>query len=166
MLINNFKIKTMSEETQNVQETQVAQGAQEAQEAQVSQNIEETKRPAFLTVLCILSFVGSGISLLGILLFTVAAGALGGMLKSIPGMGALMGAGIGLSIGLLILNAGTLFGAIKMWKLEKMGFYIYVAAYLLQVILPLIFGMPFSALSLLWPVVFIVLYGLNLKHLK
>ena len=98
--------------------------------------IEATgERPTFLTVLCILTFIGSGLGILGALLLIVGAGAIMSFLGS---MGGATGAGSMVYIGLsLILAIVSLFGALQMWKLKKMGFFIYAGASVIGIILPL-----------------------------
>ncbi len=125
---------------------------------------QENKRPTFLTVLCILTFIGSGLGTLTYLLMTVGMGSLMSYLGSFGG-GALGGGTAFFGVG-TVLAAASLYGAIMMWKLKKMGFYIYAAANVISIILPLFFGIPFSAVGAVIPVVFIVLYGLNLKVLN
>lgn len=122
------------------------------------QNVQQTnQRPTFLTVLCILTFIGSGLGLLFGLIGLVAAGALESVAQYIP-----VGVDSGLfkSIILLVLMAASLYGAIQMWNLKKLGFYIYVGANVILLILG------FSIWSLIFTALFIVLYGLNLKHLE
>jgi len=51
---------------------------------------QEGKRPTLLTVLCILTFIGSGLSTLLFLLATIAFGAVSGMMGKVPGMEALV----------------------------------------------------------------------------
>ena len=136
---------------------------------------EETsnkKRPALLTVLCILSFIGSGLSVLVWLLLAVGIGSFLGFLDSIPGFSeAMTGSGAGLGVGLmilnLVLNAGTLTGAILMWQLKKLGFWIYSGAFVLQFIVPIIFmSGKFGIFGFIIMALFITLYALNLKHMK
>jgi len=125
---------------------------------------EVVKRPGLLTVLCILTFIGSGLGMLVYLLLAVAAGTLGAMLSGIPGLGSMIaGGGIALFASGLILSLGSFFGALKMWKLKKLGFYIYVVAQVLMLILPVIFGAPFSLFGAVITAVFVILYALNLK---
>jgi len=48
-----------------------------------------------------------------------------------------------------------------------MGFFIYTGANLVMAILPIVWlGLAFGAMGFGVPVVFIVLYGLNLKHMS
>jgi len=134
---------------------------------------EETtkKRPTLVTVLCILSFIGSGLGVLVMLLLLVGAGSIMSFLGNVPGFGDAMaesggGSGMIYLILNLIFNAGTLFGAIMMWKMKKIGFWIYAASYVVQFILPMIMvGGRFSILGLIIMAAFIVLYGINLKHM-
>lgn len=83
------------------------------------------KRPTFLTVLCILTFIGSGLGLLGGILGLVGTSALsyfspqGTMLVQIIGLAA---------------SALCLFGAIKMWGLYKQGFMMYLLGALLSIV--------------------------------
>jgi len=120
------------------------------------QNVQTTERPVFLTVLCILTFIGSGLSLLFALIGLVAAGAIESFAQYMP-----VGADSGLfkSIILIVLLAGSLYGAIQMWKLQKLGFYIYAAANVILLIIS------FGIFPLIFTALFIVLYGLNLKHM-
>lgn len=122
------------------------------------QNVQQTnQRPTFLTVLCILTFIGSGLGLLFGLIGLFAAGALESLTQYLP-----VGVDSGLlkSIILLVLMAASLYGAIQMWNLKKLGFYIYAGANVVLLVLG------FSIWSLIFTTLFIVLYGLNLKHLE
>jgi len=119
------------------------------------QNVQTTtQRPTFLTVLCILTFIGSGLGLLFGIIGLVAAGAIESVAAYLP-VG--VDSGIFKSIITLILLAGSLYGAIQMWKLKKLGFYIYAAANVILLILNFgIFGLIITA-------AFIIMYYLNLK---
>ena len=122
--------------------------------------VEIKKRPTFLTVLCILTFVGSGLGLLYGLLAIVAAGAIKGLLESIPGMSQMNGEGMMLIVISAALSAASLFGAIMMWKMKKLGFYIYVAAQIAAV------AISFTVMGLIFSLLFLVLYFLNFKHME
>jgi len=126
--------------------------------------VEEAEaRPSFLSVLCVLTFIGSGLGVLGGLLMTLGMGA---MLSSIPGMEAALGGGTAyFAIG-TVLAAASLYGAIQMWKLQKIGFFIYAGASAVGIIAPLLFGLPFSTMGLIFPILFIILYYLNVKHMS
>lgn len=130
-----------------------------------SDDAGEKKRPVFLTVLCILTFVGSGLGLLTSLLMVVGVGALMDMLGSFGG--GVLGGGVAYFGVAALMAAASLYGAIMMWKLKKTGFYIYTGANVIAAILPIVWlGGGFAIMSMIWPVLFIVLYGLNLKHLS
>jgi len=85
-------------------------------------NKNSGERPQFLTVLCILTFIGSGLGLLGGLLGLVGFGAIGSDFGGGYGGGPL-------SIVWTLFGLGAaglcLFGAIKMWNLELQGFMLY-----------------------------------------
>ncbi len=135
---------------------------------EMKNTVEPVKRPGLLTVTCILTFIGSGLGLLSYLLLTVAFGVMVGVLDSIPGMGAIAAGGIGLFIVSLILSAISLYGAIQMWKLKKLGFYLYTGAQVLMLIVPMIFvqGASFSFVGLFFTALFIALYAINLKVME
>jgi len=131
------------------------------------QKPQEEGRPTFLTVLCILTFIGSGLTALLLLIGLVAAGAASGVLSSIPGMGDMAGFGSGYFVVVLVLALSSLYGAIMMWKLKKMGFYLYSGANVIALFIPMIMASgKFSFFGLFITALFIILYGLNLKYLK
>jgi hypothetical protein len=82
----------------------------------MSETLNE-ERPQFLKVLCILTFIGSGLGLLGGLLGMIGVGALG----SFAPQGTII-------VQLLAFAASglCLFGALQMWSLKKQGFTMYV----------------------------------------
>ncbi len=123
------------------------------------QNVQTNQRPPFLTVLCILTFIGSGLGILFSLLGIFGIGAMNSFLSNYAGAGA-ADAGILKPILTLVFSAASIYGAVMMWGLKKMGFYIYVGAQILM----LVFG--FGWLALIFTALFIVLYYLNLKHLQ
>lgn len=152
--------------------------------------------PTFLKVLCILTFVGAGFGIIGALYsmamheFTMNL-----MEKSVASsegnpfmpkgfnatyLETLQKWGMVSYILNFVASLLCLFGAIMMWKLKKSGFYIYIlgqiipfiAAYGLMggvtsnggmmsglVLIGQIFGALFS-------IAFIVMYAVNLKHMK
>ncbi|MBN1181465.1 MAG: hypothetical protein JXB49_04200 [Bacteroidales bacterium] len=130
------------------------------------QKTEGQKRPGLLTVLCILTFIGSGLGILFGLLLIIGAGSVLSFLGRIPGFGG-GGGMMSYSIVSLVLSVVLLFGAIQMWKLKKLGFYLYTAAKIIGFILPIVWlGMPFNIVGLIIMAAFIVLYGLNLKAMS
>lgn len=146
---------------------------------------DKQERPAFLTVLCVLSFIASGISIVGMLVIGAAkkvANDSGSDLleqarQSNPELYDTPEKEVAMQqleviltwpyiIVATILILVSLFGVIKMWKLKKQGFFIYTAAAIGGLILPLLYGIAFSTLGLIIPVFFIVMYGVNLKAMK
>lgn len=123
-------------------------------------------RPGFLTTLCVLTFIGSGLGLLAIFLLIVAAGAFSDVLSSIPGMDALLDMSYAYLFIALALAAASLYGAIQMWKLKKMGFSIYAGANVAGLLLPVVFGLDFSVFSAIIVILFIALYYVNVKHMS
>jgi len=129
---------------------------------------EVQKRPTFLTVLCILTFIGSGFSTAIYLIALVAFSAISGVLDSVPGMGAMGDAGIAIFAVFFVLAFLSLFGAIMMWKLKKTGFYLYSIANIIALILPFIIfqGVPVNILGIVVTIGFIAMYAANLKAMK
>ena len=82
------------------------------------------KRPGFLSVLCILTFIGSGLGILGSILGLVGSSALG--------MFAPQGTII-VQIISLLASVLCLFGAIKMWGLSKQGYTLYLLGAILSI---------------------------------
>jgi len=86
-------------------------------------------RPTFLTVLCILTFIGSGLGVLGGLLGMVGTSALGmfapqgTMLVQILGLAA---------------SGLCLYGALQMWGLKKQGFTLYLIGAVIGIVGPII----------------------------
>ena len=140
------------------------------------------KRPTFLTVLCILSFVAAGFSIIGGLVMgagsaMVNSDAVQDAMASDPNAAANMEqasaamAEAGLSTGAIWLGVALtligLIGVIMMWKLKKTGFYVYTGAQVLGIVSPMFMGgsISFGFMTIV-SVLFIVLYGLNLKHMS
>ncbi len=159
---------------------------------------ENNQRPTFLTVICILSFIGTGFSILSALIGIAMAPfynavseesnvamdeAMGELSSQSPGFASFFGKIMGTSQAImehaLIINLVNLacsiialFGVIMMWKLKKLGFYLYSVSEIIILVLPvaligfsfmlgfsLVFGFIFTA-------GFIIMYALNLKAMR
>ena len=73
---------------------------------------------------------------------------------------------VGLIIGLVGI-ALCFYGAMKMRKLQKQGFFIYVAGQLMPIIYTFVtVGVGFGLIGVIIPIVFIVLYATQLKELS
>jgi hypothetical protein len=143
-------------------------------------------RPQFLKVLCILSFVACG---LFILIYSIGAMAMGiseetisgvwdKVLESQPQLESVNPVDFFHEVGKLCLynlltNIASLVGVILMWRLNKIGFFIYIIAELATNFMGLdmnVEGADKSSLSMIFSIavdlVFIVMYALNLKYMN
>jgi hypothetical protein len=155
----------------------------------------ENVRPTFLTVLCILTFiVGSFATYMGISIYTTAdvlpsqfeevfeqvqeqmsatsqneeltEQALNDTLVSLT-PGNLRKLGLSIAIFSLI----TIVGAVYMWGLKRNGFFIYLIGMICRIVAPMVIfgvtlGSGFSILFGFFGAIAILLYYLNLKHLR
>ena len=133
-------------------------------------------RPEMLKILCILTFIGSGLSMFSnVVLFSVID-----QIKetfSDNPVYTVLGTELNLSIFLhvnpwffmtqAVLYSLSLSGAWQMWKLNKKGFHLYSIAQIVLLIVPKIFisDMPFPAMDLLLTGSFIYFYYLNVKFM-
>lgn len=146
-------------------------------------------RPTFLTVLCILSFIAAGIGIIGMLVVGAARGVVdaagvnvqetlntemansGASGEQVAALNSAMNQATTAFSWPYIITAMALilvglYGVIKMWKLQKQGYYIYAGTQVAGIFVPLIFGIAFSTFGVVLAVVFIALYGMNLKHMS
>ena len=148
---------------------------------------EAPKRPQFLTVLCILTFIGSGLTFIGAIWGYISikisapvlenmgntSGDTYGMMSGIQEamMKAVENAVPNMIIG-LVCSLLCLYGALQMWKLKKMGFFIYSVGEITPAIAGFFLGgggLIGAAGSIMWlvfAIVWIVLYAVNLKHMN
>lgn len=144
----------------------------------------------FLKVLCILTFVGAGLGVLGGLIgfFTMnlvresmeVANSMSEEIYDRMGMNmeAVYDWQVYSNLANFIGALLCLTGALLMWRLKKIGYYLYVPGAILPVIVGAIamqyimtgimagFGMIGIVINVLISGAFIVMYGLNLKYLK
>lgn len=123
---------------------------------------EAGKRPVFLTVLCILSFIAIGF---GLIAYVTAIG----LATAATAVGVETAASnAGMIWAYIIVGFITaivsLFGVIKMWKLKKQGFMLYAGASVASMIMGVVYS-GFNVVALIIPIAFIVMYYLNLKHM-
>lgn len=153
-------------------------------------------RPTFLTVLCILTFIGSGWGIINAVSSYQSADVVSGVTsevmdeafdeiensgEEVPGfVEKIMGeVSEGLSpekIRNTAMASGvsailTLLGAILMWGLNKNGYWIYIAGIAVAIFAPMfiqdgILGIIGAGGAGFFGILFIVLYGVNLKHMK
>ena len=132
------------------------------------------KRPPGLTILCILTFIGSGVSALSSLFVAAAYDLMPEAIKQSPIQdgGALLeminSAGPLFFLITGILYLASLAGAIFMYKLRKPGFHLYTLAQLAMMIVPLLmikgFVLPVSNLLLTGS--FILAYAVNIRIMR
>lgn len=145
----------------------------------ITTNKDDLKRPELLKVLCILTFIGSGISLFS---YTVLALFLDFfrsiasqeaftflqseeeknmliMMLSLPSIYFIIHA---------ILYALSIFGAYLMWNLRKTGFHFYAIAQILLLIVYKAFipDSPFPYFPITLTIIFILLYYRNLQFMR
>ena len=140
---------------------------------------EKIIRPELLKVLCILTFIGSGISFFSyfVLVFTldffrtIETGEMFGFFQSEEEQNMLSMIFSLPKIYFIIhsvLYAASLYGAYLMWNLRKTGFHFYAIAQisLLIVYKAFIPEVPFPFIPLIITVVFILLYYSNLRFMR
>ncbi|MFO7723293.1 MAG: hypothetical protein R6V49_08740 [Bacteroidales bacterium] len=150
------------------------------------------QRPLFLTILCVLSFIGNGLMIMGVILGMIWMRVMRPVmemameqepaLQEDPFLQSGFGQKIfelfdyfptiyGIMLGAAVLN---IFGVVLMWKLKKSGFYLYSITEMIPpianiVILAMVFGgfgVAMSLLNFIIPLGFVIMYGLNLKHMR
>lgn len=151
------------------------------------------KRPTFVTVLGILGFIGVGWQIVSGIMSMLAGAVTSAVtdvaseglenLSDVEGMNVegaeaftdlANAATANLStLGIINIVAALvcLLGVIWMWGLKKKGFYVYVIGEIAAPIATIIlvgfgFGGAMAMAGLIFPVIFIILWGLNLKHMS
>lgn len=155
-------------------------------------------RPMFITVLCILTFIGSGWGIISAGIKYASAGAQAAALSmskeqvnsdlskkgtNDPGSQFAKKMVNSMSIPVedirkwaladLAASVLCLIGALMMWQLKKTGFYLYLAGTLLGIVGPILIlgggnfmGIISSVFVGFIGVVFVILYGVNVKYMK
>ncbi|MDA3894097.1 MAG: hypothetical protein PF517_20755 [Salinivirgaceae bacterium] len=121
---------------------------------------QKEEKPQFLTVLCILTFIGSGFGLIAGTVFIFAYDWILEFVKNGPMAGEFNLTRIDLIIG-LVISAGSLVGALLMINLKRIGFFIYAGVNAVAVFLP-----EYSTFTLIFNALWIGLYTANFKALK
>ena len=119
-------------------------------------------RPDILKLLCILSFIGSGLASFSNLLIWMSFDEMQNIMEDMdlnfPELKLIFSGGKQFFIAGFFLYSVSLAGAIQMWKLNKIGFHLYTSAQLFLLILPLVTikEIPFSFFGLLLTAVCLV----------
>ena len=142
----------------------------------------KAERPSFLSVLCVLSFIGSGCSLLSYLSIGMSFNTLRTLVLEsdtyeayfamAPNMRSSMEIMFSLPHWYFFMNglmyAASLAGAILMWRLRRVGFHIYTIAQCLLILQGMLLvpgtGVPFGAI--IWTGLFVAGYASYLKRMN
>lgn len=158
------------------------------------------KRPAFITVLGILGFIGVGWQIISGIMQMLAGAVTGAVMdmgegmaegmenleglegmenlegmeefgNAMEGVGNLMAHQSTLGIISIVSALVCLLGIIWMWKLQKKGFFVYVIGEIAPAIATMVlvgFGLGgfMAMMGFIVPVVMIILWGINLKHMS
>lgn len=130
------------------------------------------KRTDLLTVLCILTFIGSGLAAFSNLFIYLSFDEVRYIFEDydldFPELELIFSGGKTFFIGGFILYMLSLSGALQMWKLRKIGFHFYTAAQLFILLLPVVMlkSYPFSFVGLFITAAFIYGYYSQLKFME
>ncbi|MEE4256056.1 MAG: hypothetical protein V2I47_03380 [Bacteroidales bacterium] len=130
------------------------------------------QRPTMLTILCILTFIGSGVSTLSFFMVSVMyelfMQQLAVLYANMPEANFLLEAPRGFFMVSFILSAASVAGAIFMWNLRKIGFHIYTSAQLVYLVVPLLYfgGETNPLLNIIVTALFVYLYARNLQYMR
>ncbi len=133
---------------------------------------QKHKRPDLLTLLCILSFIGSGLASFSNLSISIAYPDLDEILAAsgfnIPGIEEVLSAGRSFFVLSFVLYLLSFWGVYYMWKLKKTGFHIYSISQIILLIIPSYFipGLGFPTIAVMITAMFIILYASNLRLMK
>jgi hypothetical protein len=139
-----------------------------------------TTRPTFLTVLCILTWIGSGLGLISGIIGILGASALEGIDTGNGTLNASMENAKMIQYASLVCIILCIIGSVMMWQMKKTGFYLYLVGELAPLALSFLMlgsigaasGLgggvmaAAGAIAAIFPIAFVIMYGLNLKHMK
>jgi len=145
------------------------------EEIQANPNEEKKpNRPNLLNILCILTFIGSGMNFISSLMisvfydqFTILADSISKSFH-LPELDMILeGKSTFFAVSALIY-AGCISGAILMWRLKKAGFHVYTIFQILLILSPMyFFHLPSPSLfDIILSGGFIILYSSNLKYMS
>lgn len=130
--------------------------------------MNKNNRPVLLSALCLLTFLGSSITFIGYFIASVLFEKVADIIINYSSWHSTEAISPVYFTALMVLSAISLTGAIRMWKLHRDGFYLYVFAQLIMVMLPAVWigAQAFTVSNAIFTGVFILGYGLNLKHMR
>lgn len=131
-------------------------------------NEQKNNRTPFLSALCILTFIGSGLGFIGYFLSSVFFERVSVLIIEYSSWNSTDKISPLYFTALMALNALSLTGAIRIWKFHRDGFYLYIISQIILLFLPAIWinWQSFSITGAIFTVLFVVGYGLNWKILR
>lgn len=131
-------------------------------------NTNPKSRPQFLSALCILTFIGSTIGFFGYFLASVFFEKTSELIIQYSSWHSVENISPVYFTLLMALFALSLTGAIRMWKLHRDGYFLYVFAQTIILFLPVVWinWQAFSVSNAIFTVVFVLGFSLNWKYLK
>jgi hypothetical protein len=136
---------------------------------------ETAKRPLFLTILCILTFISTVLAMISSLVMPFVGEKIVELMQAAPDYDEekakqgikVLTAGWDYYGTTFLLALASFSGAFLMWKQKKNGFYVYAVTNFVLVFVPmLILSVSLDWFSVLLTSLFIGLYALNFKHLS
>lgn len=138
----------------------------------IQQENNTKKRTDILTILCILTFIGSGLAAFSNLFIYLSFDEVQYIFEDynfdFPELEMIFSGGKIFFMGGFILYMLSLSGAMQMWKLRKIGFHFYTAAQLFILLLPVVSlkSYPFSFVGLFITSAFIYGYYSQMKLME
>lgn len=142
-------------------------------------NSEKKKRSDLLTVMCLFSFIGGGLSAFSNTIIYLSYDEIGQMMPEIERIlkemdfegnefNQMLSGGKQYFLAGGVLNMISLAGVLRMWRLKKIGFHLYVAAQIFLFILPMVSyeNLPFNFIGLMLTAAFIFAYTTQLKDMS
>jgi hypothetical protein len=125
-------------------------------------------RHDFLSALCILTFIGSSFKFVLYLLASLFFERTSIIIVEYSAWHSTDAVNSFYFTILMSLSVFSLIGTVLMWKLCLNGFYIYTAAQVLLLFFPVFWigNHAFSVMNLIFTIIFICSYALNIKYLK
>lgn len=133
---------------------------------------KKPKRPQLLSILCILTFIGGGISALVFLWvavnFETSMKIIETLSADMPEVSYILQAPRDFFVVSFFLSAFSVLGAIFMWNLRMLGFHIYTSAKLIYLVVPLLYfgGDTNPLMDIVITALFVYLYARNLPQMR
>ena len=142
-------------------------------------NTANTTRPELLKILCILTFIGGGLSLISNLTMFLTIDIVREYFEK--GMFDFLAEDMDISVLEILVSINStyfmfqavvlalaVYGAYLMWNLKKIGFHLYAISQILLLILPQVFlpSLPFPTFELIISLIFVTLYAKNLQTMS